>query len=157
MLSFCKKFVWYIEYVVLNEYKWWTVNTYQSYVTDKHFKHSVEIMDSQDQEVHDERKEPQEEDIPNNTKKGKNDFLKSLKRVDPHWNLELQDTKEEVEDGADEDHKVDWSTIKVFVKSRPKTLDADAKLSEDDIFLIILEHTGEDRARILANMAITVR
>ena len=111
MLSFCKKFVWYIEYVVLNEYKWWTVNTYQSYVTDKHFKHSVEIMDSQDQEVHDERKEPQEEDIPNNTKKGKNDFLKSLKRVDPHWNLELQDTKEEVEDGADEDHKVDWATI----------------------------------------------
>ena len=52
---------------------------------------------------------------------------------------------------------VDWATIKVFVKSRPKTLDADAKLSEDDIFLIILEHTGEDRARILANMTIIVR
>ena len=60
------------------------------------------------------------------------------------------------EDEAEEDHKVDWSTIKVFVKSRPKTLDADAKLSEEDIFLIILEHTGEERARILANMAITV-
>ena len=63
----------------------------------------------------------------------------------------------EEEEGADDDHKVDWSTIKVFVKSRPKTLDADAKLSEDDIFLIILEHTGEERARILANMAINVR
>ena len=66
-----------------------------------------------------------------------------------------KDTEED--EGAEDDHKVDWSTIKVFVKSRPKTLDADAKLSEDDIFLIILEHTGEERARILANMAINVR
>ena len=80
-----------------------------------------------------------------------------MKSVGSHRYLEPQDTTEVAEDGAEEDHKVDWSTIKVFVKSRPKTLDADAKLSEDDIFLIILEHTGEERARILANMAITVR
>ena len=79
--------------------------------------------------------------------------------VDSPCNLvvEPQAETEVAEDGAEEDHKVDWATIKVFVKSRPKTLDADAKLSEDDIFLIILEHTGEERARILANMAITVR
>ena len=77
-----------------------------------------------------------------------------------YCNLEPQQEETEVaveEEGTDDDHKVDWSTIKVFVKSRPKTLDADAKLSEDDIFLIILEHTGEERARILANMAINVR
>ena len=66
-----------------------------------------------------------------------------------------KDTEED--EGAEDDHKVDWSTIKVFVKSRPKTLNADAKLSEDDIYLIILKHTGEERARILANMAINVR
>ena len=71
------KFVWCIGY------KWWTVDTYQSYVTDKQSKHSVEIMDSQDQEVHDERKEPQEEDNADNTKKGKNEFLKSL--VETCW------------------------------------------------------------------------
>ena len=58
-------------------------------------------------------------------------FLKiTLKGVGSHRNLEPQDTTEVAEDGAEEDHKVDWSTIKVFVKSRPKTLDADAKLSE---------------------------
>ena len=72
------KFVWCIGY------KWWTVDTYQSYVTDKQSKHSVEIMDSQDQEeVHNERKEPQEEDNTDNTKKGKNDnlFKTALKHV----------------------------------------------------------------------------
>ena len=74
-----------------------------------------------------------------------------------YCNPESKDETDVAEEGAEEDHKVDWSTIKNFVKYRPKTLDADAKLSEDDIFLIILEHIGEERARILANMAITVR
>ena len=31
----------------------------------------LEIMDSEEQEVHDEKKEPQEEDDPENAKKGK--------------------------------------------------------------------------------------
>ena len=36
----------------------------------------LEIMDSQEQEVHNEGKEPQEEDKTENTKKGKNEFKK---------------------------------------------------------------------------------
>lgn len=80
-------------------------------------------------------------------------IIVKIVEISSSWNLD--ETKVD-DDGEEEDHKVDWSTIKVFVKSRPKTLDADAKLSEEDIFLIILEHTGEERARILANMAITV-
>ena len=36
----------------------------------------LEIMDSQEQEVRNEGKEPQEEDKTENTKKGKNEFKK---------------------------------------------------------------------------------
>ena len=42
----------------------------------------LQIMDSQDQEVRDERQEPQEEDTPDNTKKGKH-FLKN--NVEKGW------------------------------------------------------------------------
>ena len=59
------KFIWYIGY------KWWPV-TYQSYVIlTNNPSIQLEIMDSQEQEVQEEIKEPQEEDNPEATQKGK--------------------------------------------------------------------------------------
>ena len=92
-------------------------------------KHSVEIMESHDLELHEDIKE--------------------------HPAVEAEG-EESLDKEKEEDQKADWSTIKVFIRSKPKALDADAKLSEDDIYQIMLDHAGEDRARILANMAVTV-
>ena len=92
-------------------------------------KHSVEIMESHDLELHED--------------------------IIEHPAVEAGG-EESLDKEKEEDQKADWSTIKVFIRSKPKALDADAKLSEDDIYLIMLDHAGEDRARILANMAVTV-
>ena len=71
-------------------------------------------------------------------------------------NSEGNNAEESPEDDLEDDHKVDWSTLKVYLRSKPRTLDPDGKLSEEEIFQMIQPHTGEDRAQILADMVVTV-
>ena len=81
---------------------------------------------------------------------------------------EVDDTKvvDKEPDEEDEDdfeglglkEKMDWSRFKTIFRYRPKTVDEEGKLTEEDIYNIMRENrTNPYLAAMLASMSLTVR
>lgn len=60
-------------------------------------------------------------------------------------------------EGLDAQEKIDWAKLKTIFRSRPKTVDEEGKLTEEDIYNIMRENkTNSYLAAMLASMSLTV-
>ena len=59
--------------------------------------------------------------------------------------------------GLDPQEKIDWSKLRTIFRYRPKTVDEEGYLSEEDIYNILIENKiHKDLASMLASMSLNV-
>ena len=77
----------------------------------------------------------------------------------------VKDNEENPEDGEldpdsyglDPQEKIDWSKLRTIFRYRPKTVDEEGYLSEEDIYNILVENKiHKDLASMLASMSLNV-
>lgn len=75
--------------------------------------------------------------------------------VDPDENLTEEEN--ELATSANKD-KLDWVKLRTIIHSKPKELDSTSKLTEDDIYNMLVEQKMHgDLAKMLSSMSIVVR
>ena len=93
------------------------------------------------------------------TKEEETEAVKDEDNDGPIANVEENEENPEDGDsyGLDPQEKIDWSRLRTIFRYRPKTVDEEGYLSEEDIYNILIENKiHKDLASMLASMSLNV-